>query len=80
MDTLTSRFLPRDTVESVIAAGESRHSNMRADNARIRDLVANGKAPAGIDVDAALMSDCRTDSLTCGRCAFWGAVRRSAKV
>lgn len=73
-DYLSSAGIPADIIAQIISNNERRFPSLVKDNARIRQMAAeHGEALRGVDVTAALMSDCRTDFLTCGRCTFWRA-------
>ena len=81
MDILTTQGLSRKQVEDRIDCVERSYDYLRRQNEMIRALVllpnvAQAMAADGVDVDAALISSCRSDMLNCGRCAFWNTLRK----
>ena len=82
MDILDSRIFTKKYVEALVEKTESKYPRLKAENEKIRSLAGRGDVAEilsanGVDIDAALLSDCRTDSLNCGRCAFWRVLRES---
>ena len=81
MDILSTSGFSRKYIDQLIGATELKYQSLRAENDNIRSLVerpdvADAVAIYNVDIDAALISDCRTDMLGCGRCAFWNALRK----
>lgn len=77
MDTLDTSFLSQDTLASRIAAVENKYPSLAQENERIRDIFAKlGEQMVGVDLGAALVSTCRSDTLNCGRCRFWTRARQ----
>lgn len=70
MDTLTVKGLPARMVSEMIAETERKHPRLKQENDRLRQqrdaILAAGATPD--QIDAALVSTCRSDTLNCGRC------------
>lgn len=85
MDILTTKGLSPAQIEARIANAETCYPSLKGENERIRRLakrqdVQDALAAAGAEIDAALVSTCRSDVLSCGRCAFWTAFRTAGLV
>lgn len=81
MDILSTFGWGREKIDSLIAGTEASYKSLKAENALIRSLamrpdVAQAIAAENVSLDAALISSCRSDILSCGRCAFWNALRK----
>lgn len=82
MDILSVRGWDKEYVELRIKNVETRWS-LKKENGEIRAIISDEEnvkkllvVNPDLDFDAALMSDCRSDVLNCGRCAFWCAHRQ----
>ncbi|KKK90776.1 hypothetical protein LCGC14_2719630 [marine sediment metagenome] len=79
MDILSTVGWPQVEIERAIVDVE-REWPVGFDNNKIREIILDlplvfqllDVAPT-LDFNAALISGCRSDLLTCGRCAFWDA-------
>lgn len=81
MDILNTTGFSREAIDRLIDATETLHLSLKLDNERIRALatqddVVQAIAAESVNIDAALISSCRSDMLSCGRCAFWIAMRK----
>lgn len=82
MDVLNTYWFGRDQIASMISENESLYPSLIEDNIKIRKIASDVKISDllklhGIDVNAALVSSCRSDARNCGRCAFWDFVRKN---
>jgi len=83
IDLLTTKGYSKKECNRTILRVEKMYPKLAIDNNKIRSLLTNSTIAkileaANIDVNAALMSTCRTDPLNCGRCALWSVVNRYA--
>ncbi len=81
-DVLSTEGWSPKFINKMILTTESAHPDLKEENQRIRALVTQDAvlqvvSAEHIDIDAALMSTCRSDMLRCGRCAFWNALVRA---
>jgi hypothetical protein len=77
MDTLTTEWMTAEQIAQRIAGVESAHPSLKQDNEAIKALAeAHPELAKVVDVDAAMVSSCRSDILNCGRCRFWAEARR----
>lgn len=71
MDILSTKNWSSESITKAIEDVESRYPSIKLQNIKIREFVATHPGvEKEIDVDAALISDCRSDYMTCGRCQF----------
>lgn len=81
MDMLSTGWMSSEQVSAAIAETERRYPSLADENRRIRLMVENEDvkraiAADGLDVNAALVSSCRSDMLSCGRCALFGLIHK----
>jgi hypothetical protein len=81
MDILSTFDWGPEEIDRRIADTEAAYKSLKAENERIRQLatrpdIAQALADENVSLDAALISSCRSDALSCGRCAFWNALRK----
>jgi len=83
MDILSTKGMTPEEIKVVIAMTEARWPTLVADNARIRTWWEDGdnaerllaKFP-DFDINAAYISDDRSDRLNCGKCLFYRLARK----
>lgn len=76
MDITNSSFYTKEQIDRLISSTELCWPSLVKENEKIRELVKREDVLKAIDeykidVDAALISDCRSDYMYCGRCHFW---------
>lgn len=81
MDVLFTDWWSKEQIESSISTNESLYPSLIDDNIKIRKLASDNRIAEllkfyKIDVNAALVSTCRSDPYNCGRCAFWAFIKK----
>lgn len=83
MDIKSTKGLASDVISRLIEENEAAHPSRKRENDSIRAwLSVPGNrdrimaVAQTLDIDAALISDCRTDSLNCGLCTYRMAALR----
>lgn len=77
MDVLDTSYWSEEFLNEWLHRTETLYPRLKAENDKIRAFVElpHVKGVLKVDVNAALVSDCRSDMLSCGRCAFYKAVK-----
>lgn len=73
MDILSTAGWSKEEIERAIADNEKKHPRFVEENKVLRE---NHHLIPHVDLNAALVSSCRSDILSCGRCRFMDELRR----
>ena len=73
MDILSSKGFPEEWINDRISKSEAIYPSLKEENDMMRKL---HKFVPHVDLNAALLSDCRSDAYTCGRCKFFTEYKR----